>query len=233
MDNVHIVKTDREENDIIVSVIRDLLTMKYDNMYIPEHQRFPNNIDIHYMLTFLCTMYKYNVTLLPMPSILYMYTLLNFNYLWHAPYIIALSFLYTIERTNKDNHHESHRLYNIQTASINALLNQSGHKINKIIMCKSTSSWHIGHLELRTGTVRVLYNLLCITLPPYKHQDRTNNLVCCITMDFSLISDLQEPQENWWFGFLTRLISSHTTSLIVPTNQNILIIFSIRYLRAN
>ena len=48
IDNVHIINTDREENYIIASVIRDLLIMKYDNMYIPEHQRFLNNIDIQY-----------------------------------------------------------------------------------------------------------------------------------------------------------------------------------------
>ena len=57
INHAHIVKTDREETYIIAtSVIRDLLTMKYDNMYIPEHQRYLNNIDIQYMLTLLCTM---------------------------------------------------------------------------------------------------------------------------------------------------------------------------------
>ena len=55
IDHAHIVNNNREENYIIASVIRDLLTMKYD-MYIPEHQIFLNNGDIQYMLTLLCTM---------------------------------------------------------------------------------------------------------------------------------------------------------------------------------
>ena len=54
--HAHIVNNNQEENYIIASVIRDLLTMKYDNMYIPEHQRFLNDIDIQHMLTLLCTM---------------------------------------------------------------------------------------------------------------------------------------------------------------------------------
>ena len=56
IDHAHIVNNNQEDNYIIARVIRDLLTMKYDNMYIPEHQRFLNNIDIEYMLTLLCTM---------------------------------------------------------------------------------------------------------------------------------------------------------------------------------
>ena len=54
--NAHIVNTDREENYIIISVIRDLLTMKYNALYIPEHQIFLNNSDIQYVLTLLCPM---------------------------------------------------------------------------------------------------------------------------------------------------------------------------------
>ena len=39
IDHVYIVNNNQEENYIIASVIRDLLTIKYDNMYIPEHKR--------------------------------------------------------------------------------------------------------------------------------------------------------------------------------------------------
>ena len=54
--HAHIVNNNQEDNYIIASVIRDLLTMKYDNMYIPEQQRFLNNIDIQHMLILQCTM---------------------------------------------------------------------------------------------------------------------------------------------------------------------------------